>query len=324
MYDGNKCGRQQNTLWFHCMMTDETARRKEADDDSAADHSFVNNPASGTSTTAAPLSAGRMAPRIGVLSWLVLLGILMGQTLLSPQVAWGLDQLGAQVWVGLVWAGWAACVWILTARPVQIKRTLLLGLALAWHVVWIATLRGLPPTRYIILLSGFGMLLSISSVLFSLPHWQTERNANAVPVRTQFGIFGIMVITFVVALLMFAIRRYQPDAPEHFLAGTSLVIPMLTGIAVVAIVSSTNWSYYYWLGPLAILGTSSIAAYIMAYFEASVGTAPMGTVWTINAMICNSFGLTLWLVGICGRWDAEIWEHVRHSLKQKDEPLRPL
>jgi len=260
-------------------------------------------------------------PRFGLFSFLSLVAILVGQTSLALHAVAGLDPLAAQIWVGLMWGGWAISLWVLLSPPLSLGRSLSLGCCLAWHVCWMSLIRELPPTRYLILFGSFGILLAVLGIFAPLPAWSWGRTAPLATDRRppQFGILTILVVTTAVALLMFAVRSYIEDLDDPFLSGTGLVAILLATVGWVAMLSSRT-PRGIWLGPLVLIPTSGIAAWLLATIESATANPTSGDLWSSYQLILTVYGMSLWFFGTCGRWDAEIHHSIGKKITSTDLP----
>ncbi len=244
-------------------------------------------------------------PRFGLFSSLFVLAVLGGQTALSPNVLEGLENLGAQVWVGLMWGGWALSLWIFGNRPLSLPKAIVLAGLFIWHSVWMSLLREQPIHRYWIMLGFFAFAFFGVAEFLPLPRWHTWSGIAPTrrPRRGQFGILAILLTTASVAVVMFAIKHYD-EGSEQFLLGTIVVSGLLVIVAQCALQSAVLWKYP-WLGLLVVIAAAWGAAWLMALQDQDDGSAVVGMeiLWPVYQVIATVFGAAIWGFGMCGRWD---------------------
>lgn len=248
-----------------------------------------------------------LRPRLGPLAVLYALLLVIAQVVLVPRADPLLLETASHIWLAAVWAGWSAAVWVLVRPPLTLWRSGILGLMLAWHCMLVALMRDEPAERYLIMFGGYGVLQSIAAMLLRLPRWTTGLGAgdDAEPRPGQFGIFNLVVLTTVVALVLVAVRRYADAGGESFLPGTVIAVSLLTLIAASAIAAATLQRWGVAMLPLMII-VSAAAAAILASRELTVGGDREFTdYWRVYVTILGSFGLLVFGFGQCGRIDAE-------------------
>lgn len=268
-------------------------------------------------------------PRFGLFSSLVVLAVLGGQTALSPSVLEGLENLGAQVWVGLMWGGWALSLWIFGNRPFTMPKAIVLASLFIWHSVWMSLLREQPIHRYWIMLGFFAFAFLGVAEFLPLPHWHrwAGPSPSCRPRRGQFGILAILLVTASVAVVMFAIKHYDKGS-EQFLLGTVVVSCLLVIVAQCALQSAVFWKAP-WLGFVVVIAAAWGAAWLMAFQDQTDGQAVVGMeiLWPVYQVIATVFGVVIWGVGMCGRLDGLVRpackvpardrhpEHTNHDLE---------
>jgi hypothetical protein len=246
-------------------------------------------------------------PRVGLFTlgwWVLVVGL---QVLVAPQVTPRVDTLPGWIWTGAMWAGWSAAVWMLAAAPLHVGRILLLGLALAWHALWMESVRDLPVQRYLFMLGVFAVIQALLASAIHLPRWSLWRPAQGstrVESR-QFGLLAVMVLLTVAALIAAAARQYESPAwffygsiLVHFLMACQAVLAMATfltarGGATVALAAAT--------AGLALLGTAALA--LMEAMELGSFRLALHLTGPIYLTIQGTLVALVALLALCGRLD---------------------
>lgn len=245
--------------------------------------------------------------------WLALLWVLAcGVTQVSlPFYEPALLSLGgwmSSVWIGTMWAGWAAGVWASSVWDAsRLSRVLFLVLIGSWHFLWMSATSGEPPTRYAMMLGGYGLAQAILFRMLSIPRWGvgiTTGRSEALPDRDflvgggggasedfddpqietqftsgrpQFGIAELIGITTVVALLITVGKAYRPFLGNSFWWGLLVAEAMLLAIATLSVragLSRQSTARWCWL--LATVVVCGGAAAVIAYGEEIVAGQSAG------------------------------------------------
>lgn len=231
----------------------------------------------------------------------LLLGLQLG---LSGRANESLASFWMQLWVASMWAGWAIGVWILVRQPVRLRRAVALGALLGWHCLLMSGVRGEPADRYLIMLGSYGLLQSLGMTILRLPVWRLwcDTTSPARP-RAQFNVFGIMLVTGGVAIVMMALRRYGPESADGFLSGTVLITGLMVSIA--------SWGMWggalrrgIWWSLLGLTLLATLAGVVATWAEAPASTVEFQLYWTAYTSIILMFGWMTWAAGFCGRRDA--------------------
>lgn len=248
-----------------------------------------------------------LRPRLGPLAVLYALLLIVAQVVLVPRADPLLMEVSSHIWLATIWAGWSAAVWVLVRPPLTLWRSGILGLLLAWYCMLLALMRDQPAERYLIMFGGYGVLQSAAAMLLRLPRWTTGRGASgdAEPRPGQFGIFNLVVLTTVVALVLLAVRRYADAGGEGFLLGTAIAAALLTLIAASAIAAATLPRWGVAMLPLMIIVAAAAAAILASRELAVGGSREFAEYWRIYLAIFGGFGLLVFGFGQCGRIDAE-------------------
>jgi hypothetical protein len=211
-----------------------------------------------------------------------------------------------QLWLALVWAGWAVSVWTIVRQPLRMGRVFLLGASLGWHCIMLGVVMERPAERYLVMLGSYGLLQATAALLLNLPAWSRPPRDNtpvAMRAKHQFGILGVIVLTTGVAIVLFAARRYAALGEDQFLSGAVSV----TGLLCVIAIAAMQFSYHRWgrwLGVPALLLMSGLVALAMALLE----KVPSGLlvfrdlVWIYGAIV-SQFAIAIFVVGVCGYLD---------------------
>lgn len=253
-----------------------------------------------------------LRPRLGWLSGLALLALAVAQWAGVPANDPALENPLSHVWLATIWAGWAVSVWITIQPPLNLWRIAAAGVLLASHCSIMELARQQPIERYVIMFAGFGVFQVTAAVLLRLPRWKLpgqrepvrDSGQSPTPRHGQFGILCLLVLMTVVAGVLWAARSYGDAGGEHFLNGAVVILLMLAVVAVNAIAAATVRRWGAALGLLMFLVAAASAAVMARQEIVAAGGGDFADFWKIYFTIEVSFGMILYVIGICGRIDA--------------------
>ncbi len=235
------------------------------------------------------------------------------------QVAWvssGQDPLAdtlAWVWVGSMWAGWSASLWISSSLTNPWLRLVCIVAAGVWHVEWMSIGREKPLLRYLVMFGGYAIVQSIVFLTFRVPAWSlSPLRLQAVETgKRQFKILDLLLITTVTAGFIATAKRYDPLAGPLFWLGLPLVYVSFATIAagaVLAMVSKhRNRRRLIAVGLVLLVSGSSLC---IAWLDSPIAPASLSQFnsgpprnlynWGAYFGIQASFLLLLLLLAACG------------------------
>jgi hypothetical protein len=223
--------------------------------------------------------------------------------------------LSRWIWLGSMWAGWAGCLWLSGAVPqIPVRWLLIVSIGL-WHTWWMSIQQSQPMLRYAITLGGFGVAQTLLFRFFRVPGWSLEtlRVRAREGVKRQFSIFDLLLLTTSAALLITAIKRYEPTDLQLQWSGLGVVylsLSLISAFAVLAVLSPLRVWFAVFLIPL-ITGGSLCLAWLES--PGSNSGPPMINWWPYYA-IQGTFAMQMVCLAICGQPDRN------PDIDETDEP----
>ena len=234
---------------------------------------------------------------------------------LSDAVCWA--------WIGSMWAGWAACVWMSSSIRNICLKFAFLAVAGGWHAEWMALIREMPIVRYVIMFGGYAVIQSTLFRFFRIPDWSFE-TLRLMPMgagRRQFSILELLTLMTITALLITAAKRYEPPSGQVFWYGSLVVYIALAVTATLcslAIVAPKRFDRRMFAASTVaaiLLGSAAMACLDSKFntnFMKSEFREAMKYLWPPYFCICGAFAMSLIVLAACGR--------MHFNVKTEDPP----
>ena len=213
------------------------------------------------------------------------------------------------LWLGTVWAGWSASVWISTAIQRPLYRLLLLFASWLWHATLLSGHSHEPLLRYALLLGAYGIVQSIGMLLCKVPSWQAgPLRLSLAPTTRQFTILDLLLLMTALAALIAGIKRYSPPGGGGFWIGLPVVFLMLL-ILWAFIVGSVNAKSRTVRVVLALLVSICVAAgaFATAEVESRLNFRPIAQSLPLHMMLYISFAGWTMLLATIGQLEAKLF-----------------
>ncbi len=224
----------------------------------------------------------------------------------------------AWVWIGSMWAGWSAAVWISSAirhLPLRLVELTIVG---AWHVFWMATSRNEIPLRYVLMLGGYAVVQTILFRMLAVPDWSGKplRLSRFTASKRQFTIAELLVLTTATALLAVSAKTYQDAVGLQFWIGIPWVFFVFAMNAVCCVWAITKptrrlRSAY----AVALLCVIAAGSFSIAWLEGSLAVpARPYLFWWPYFVLQSMFAINWTLLAACGWLDSH-----RDSIQPPEE-----
>ena len=220
-----------------------------------------------------------------------------GRELATDLLAW--------LWVGTMWAGWAGCVWLVSTLQRPWQKCCAIAISLAWHSIWMSVNRDEPILlRYLIMFSGYAVAQSVAFRIARVPAWNPENGRFVAPElgRRQFAIVELLALTTVSALLITAIKRYDPPMGQAFFLGLPIVYAAFVTTAVLCAYAITSQSRFVRQACAGgVLASIVFGSRAIAELESwLVPNLPVSFTWTPYYCIHSTFAASFMLLAACG------------------------
>jgi hypothetical protein len=212
--------------------------------------------------------------------------------------------LAAWIWVGTMWAGWAGCIWLASAIKRDWQKAIVIIAAMAWHVVLMSSVREEPVVRYLIMFGGYGIAQSILFRFLRVPHWTNQGYRLVAPeaLRRQFAIVELLVLMTMAAILISAIKRYEPRAGQAFFIGLPIIYLAFATTATLCVHAVTSRSRFFRQAcACGVLASIVFGSLLIAELErVLVPTLPISYTWMPYYGIHATFAAAFMMLAVCG------------------------
>ncbi|MGV3485411.1 MAG: hypothetical protein ACO1RT_13415 [Planctomycetaceae bacterium] len=235
------------------------------------------------------------------------------------------EDLLAWLWLGSMWAGWAACLWWSSAIENPWGKLATVAAAAAWHAFWMSHSRDQPVLRYLIMFGGYAVAQSVFFRFCRVPAWSwaTRRLRPIGDGRRQFSIFEWLVLTTATALLITGAKRYEPLVGDIFWAGLPVVCLSLASTATLcslAFVAPTRQRRR--LFAYGSLGMVFIGSMATAWLELKPAhSVDFMDVWPAYYGIQSVFAVLIATFAACGRMFANAHPSPAEAVIKTPDPL---
>jgi hypothetical protein len=224
--------------------------------------------------------------------------------------------LWAWFWVGTMWAGWAGCVWLASAFARFWQKALVISLAMAWHALVMSIVRGEPTVRYVIMLGGYGVVQSVMFRFLRVPTWAANDFRLIAPesLRRQFAIFELLFLTTISAVLITAVKRYEPPSGQAFFIGLPFIYVAFVTTATLCVHAVTSRRRFIRQAcACGVLASIVFGSLLIAELEQwLVPTMPLTYTWMPYYAIHATFAAAFIVLAVCG---------TSKSMRTSNEPL---
>ncbi len=240
--------------------------------------------------------------------WIIACGML--QFVIAPTITESLNDRLYPLWLGTVWAGWSASLWMSTAVRRPLYRLSLLFALWLWHATLLSSSSHEPLLRYALLLGSYGVVQSIGWLLCKVPSWMASPlRLGVAPIRRQFTTFDLLLLMTAVAAFIAGTRRYSPPGGSEYWIGLPVIFLMLL-ILWVLIVGSVNATSRAMRVTLALMVSVSVAAgaFATAEVESRLNFKPALQSLLFHMMLYISFAAWTMLLATIGKLESKLFK----------------
>ncbi len=214
------------------------------------------------------------------------------------------------LWLGTVWAGWSASLWMSTVVRGPLYRLLLLSALWLWHAMLLSGHSHEPLLRYALLLGSYGVVQSIGWLLCKVPPWLAgPLRLGLTPSKRQFTTLDLLLLMTAVAAFIAGTRRYAPPGGSEYWVGLPIIFLMLL-LLWVLIVGSVNAASRAIRVMLALMVSVSVVAgaYATAEVESRLNFKPVAQSLPFHMMLYISFSGWTMLLATIGKLEARLFK----------------